>query len=83
MNWTDEDQMNAHRQGWGVFRNSEYGLQIEKLDDPSSVGLLDEPRFIDDDAAVSYVAIRASEGCILARKAIEYIRNEKENYDEG
>jgi len=76
-NWTDEDQVKAHQDGWGIFRNSDYGLQIERLDDPYSVGIASDPMFMSDEDAARHVAIKAANGDFHAQKAINYVRNNR------
>ena len=73
MNWTLEDQMKAHQAGWGIFRNSDHGLQIERLDDPSSVGLPNEVSFVSDEDAAAHVIAMANKGDLHAQKAVDYI----------
>lgn len=65
--WTNEDQEEALKEGWGVFHNSDYGEKIERYDEAE--------RFDSDAAAAAYVGIRAILGDELATKAIYHLGN--------
>lgn len=74
--WNCDDQRLAYTAGWGIFNNSDFGLQIERLDDPSSVGLSDESPFDSDEEASAYLKERAADGDKLAIKALAFIEQE-------
>ncbi|PZR92284.1 MAG: hypothetical protein DI537_13950 [Stutzerimonas stutzeri] len=76
--WTDKDQHRAFSDGWGIFDSDERGLEIQRLDDPSSVNAEwpAEPRFTGDDQAEKYVRQSADDGNELCRKALDYLQQE-------
>lgn len=69
--WTPEDQLIAHASGWGIF-----GARIERLDDPQSVGLDDEP-LESDEAAQALVEEAAACGDLHAQRALTYIKENR------
>lgn len=75
--WTAEDQIKAHHDGWGIFMNSDHGLQIERLDDPYAIGIPSDPFFMSDEDAARHVAIKAAAGDFHAQKALNYVRNNR------
>lgn len=74
--WNAEKSSAASMQGWDVFDNDKYGLEIERIDDMSEVcpGGDGHPVFVSDDDAVSYVKHMAASGddlCIYALSITE------------
>jgi hypothetical protein len=88
--WLRAHQHQAYREGWGLF-DVDGKVAIQRLDDPSSVfgtdGYLSpdhwegeddlSPRFFDDEAAISFVKVRASVSDELAQRALAYISHAK------
>lgn len=72
--WTREDNIGSFKQGWGVFETGD-GLNIQKLDDPSSALDLEEdqePAFEFDEDALDHVLRNAATDPIC-RKAIRLV----------
>jgi len=65
-----EWQKIAIAEGWNVFDSSDYGLQIERIDDPEDGS---EPKFEGDEAAVDFVRRRAREGSRMHRMTLEFL----------
>ncbi len=59
--WTHKDSEAALKEGWDVWNNSKYGMEIERLDS--------RMLFPSDEAAWEFVKERAEEGSELHRKA--------------
>lgn len=54
-------------EGWALFQNSKYGIEIERIDDPED----GDPMFPDDESAIAFVRMRAKEGSRMHAIAIE------------
>jgi hypothetical protein len=88
--WTDEDQKESFKHGWGLFFTESYDyhrdnghLYIQALGEPenvceecgiASLNVFDPP--VDRDA-IAYVERRAQEGCKTSRKAICMVIDDK------
>jgi hypothetical protein len=71
MTWTKEDSAQSIAQGWNVFEIWDGRVEFEiQKDDPSNI-------FISDEAARSYVRIRAAAGDALALKATQIVFRSK------
>lgn len=66
-----ECQPYRHSQLWDLFE-SEYGREIQRIDDPGSIGLDGEP-LADDLLAVELVLIGAIEGHPCCLQALDFI----------
>jgi hypothetical protein len=68
--FTPEDQVEALRQGWGVFTTSyiDTPLQLQRSDEME--------RFDSDEGAWRFVARQAFAGCGVARRALAWIKSE-------
>ncbi len=72
LEWTDAYTTAASLEGWNLFDNSDYGLEIERIDDmfvpcPDGDG---EPLFVSDDDAIAFVRQKAAEGSAMHTLAI-------------
>lgn len=81
LRWTRELSAQACAEGWDLFDDVDYGVQIQRLDDPSSIeGLgFTEPRFESDDFAIECVRNNAKQGMILHEIAIAFHDSNLEN----
>jgi hypothetical protein len=67
MAWTNLDQMTAMQEGWMIFEDAN-GHRIQAWDGPQA-----QQRLTSDEAAVAFVAFRATIGDNLANKAIHHL----------
>jgi hypothetical protein len=67
--WTDQDQLTALAQGWGVFNNSDHGTQIERRDETM--------QFDSDEDALAFVEAKAREGFGLHRRALAFVAEKR------
>lgn len=77
--WNYLDTAASYREGWSIFYLDDKTYNLQKLDDPD--GVADEfgykyqgPRFPHDEAAMGYVKERAGRGNKLAKKALDFLR---------
>lgn len=79
-NWSCDDDMVAHREGWGIFDNSDYGIRIERIDDmanvfPEDASIDGTPLFESDEEAIYFVRTRANTGSAFHQRALDFVRN--------